>query len=154
MPGQGWVLMLTSAASLMVSLDIQVVATALPVIRLHLHASLASLEWTVNAYTLSFAVLLLTGAALGEKLGRRRMLAAGISLFTAASAACALAPDAGALIAARAVQGAGAALMLPVALAVLSVAFPPRRRAWALCIFSSITGIAVLADPVVGGAIT
>jgi EmrB/QacA subfamily drug resistance transporter len=154
MPGQGWVLMLTSAASLMVSLDIQVVATALPVIRLHLHASLASLEWTVNAYTLSFAVLLLTGAALGEKLGRRRMLAAGISLFTAASAACALAPDAGALIAARAVQGAGAALMLPVALAVLSVAFPPRRRAWALGIFSSITGIAVLAGPVVGGAIT
>jgi len=154
MPGQGWVLMLTSAVSLMVSLDSQVVATALPVIRLHLHASLTSLEWTVNAYTLSFAVLLLTGAALGEKLGRRRMLAAGVSLFTAASAACALAPDAGALIAARAAQGAGAALMLPVALAVLSVAFPPQRRAWALGIFSSITGIAVLAGPVVGGAIT
>jgi EmrB/QacA subfamily drug resistance transporter len=151
---QAWVLALTSAVSLMVSLDSQVVATALPVIRLHLHASLASLEWTVNAYTLSFAVLLLTGAALGERLGRRRMLAAGIGLFTAASAACALAPDAGALIVARAVQGAGAALMLPLALALLSAAFPPQRRAWALGIFSSVTGIAVLAGPVVGGAVT
>src|SRR5512146_1545095 len=96
MPGQGWVLALTSVASFMVSLDTQVVATALPVIRVHLHASLAALEWTVNAYTLSFAVLLLTGAALGERLGRRRMLAAGIGIFTAATAGCALAPSAGA----------------------------------------------------------
>jgi EmrB/QacA subfamily drug resistance transporter len=138
----------------MVALDTQVVATALPVIRLHLHASLAALEWTVNAYTLTFAVLLLTGAAVGERLGRRRMLAAGVGLFTAASAACALAPNAGALVAARAVQGAGAALMLPLALALLSAAFPPERRAWALGIFSSVTGIAVLAGPVVGGAVT
>jgi EmrB/QacA subfamily drug resistance transporter len=148
------VLALASAASLMVSLDVQVVATALPVIRLHLHASLAALEWTVNAYTLSFAVLLMTGAALGERLGRRRMLATGVGLFTAASAACALAPGAGALVAARAIQGAGAALMLPLALALLSAAFPPHRRAWALGIFSSVTGIAVLAGPVVGGAVT
>ncbi|MGH3151631.1 MAG: DHA2 family efflux MFS transporter permease subunit [Streptosporangiaceae bacterium] len=153
-PEQRWVLALTSAASLMVSLDSQVVATALPVIRLHLHASLPALEWTVNAYTLSFAVLLLTGAALGERLGRRRMLAAGVGLFTVASAACALAQNAGALIAARAVQGAGGALMLPLALALLSAAFPPQRRAWALGIFSSVTGIAVLAGPVVGGAVT
>ena len=152
--GQGWVLALTSAASLMVSLDIQVVATALPVLRVHLHASLAALEWTVNAYTLSFAVLLLTGAALGERLGRRRMLAVGVGLFTAASAGCALAPDAGALVAARAVQGAGAALMLPLALALLSAAFPPQRRAWGLGIFSSVSGLAVLAGPVVGGAVT
>jgi EmrB/QacA subfamily drug resistance transporter len=152
--GQRWVLALTSAASFMVSLDSQVVATALPVIRLHLHASLASLEWTVNAYTLSFAVLLLTGAALGERLGRRRMLTTGVGVFTAASAACAVAPNATALIAARAVQGAGAALMLPLALALLSAAFPPQRRAWALGIFSSVTGIAVLAGPVVGGAVT
>jgi EmrB/QacA subfamily drug resistance transporter len=149
-----WALALTSTVSFMVSLDSQVVATALPVIRLHLHASLAALEWTVNAYTLSFAVLLLTGAAVGERLGRRRMLAAGVGLFTAASAACALSPNAGALIAARAVQGAGAALMLPLALAGLSAAFPPHRRAWALGIFSSVTGIAVLAGPVVGGAVT
>src|SRR6202453_3364353 len=102
-----WGLGLPAAASFMVSQDNQVVATALPVIRVQLHASLASLEWTVNAYTLSFAVLLLTGAALGERLGRRRMLAAGLGLFTAASAACALAPDVGALVAARAGQGAG-----------------------------------------------
>lgn len=152
--GRRWVLALTSTVSFMVSLDSQVVATALPAIRLHLHASLAALEWTVNAYTLSFAVLLLTGAAVGERLGRRRVLAAGVGLFTAASAACALAPNAGALIAARAVQGAGAALMLPIALAQLSAAFPPHKRAWALGIFSSVTGIAVLAGPVVGGAVT
>src|SRR6202050_214898 len=153
-PGPRWVLALTSAVSFMVALDTQVVATALPVIRLHLHASLAALEWTVNAYTLPCAVLLLTGAAVGERLGRRRMLAAGVGLFTVASAACALAPNVGALIAARAAQGAGGALMLPLALALLSAAFPPQRRAWALGIFSSVTGIAVLAGPVVGGAIT
>jgi EmrB/QacA subfamily drug resistance transporter len=152
--GQRWVLALTSAASLMVSLDTQVVATALPVIRLKLHASLATLEWTVNAYTLSFAVLLLTGAALGERLGRKQMLAAGAGLFTLASAACALAQNVTELIAARAVQGAGAALMLPLALALLSAAFPPQRRPWALGIFSSVTGLAVLAGPVVGGAVT
>ena len=150
---QRWVLALTSVASLMVSLDTQVVATALPVIRLRLHASLAALEWTVNAYTLSFGVLLLTGAALGERLGRRRMLAVGIGLFCAASAACALSPDAGALIAARAVQGAGAALMLPLALSLLTAAFPPERRAWAIGIFSGVTGLAVMGGPVIGGAV-
>jgi EmrB/QacA subfamily drug resistance transporter len=150
---QRWVLALSSVAAMMVSLDIQVVATALPVIRVHLHASLAALEWTVNAYTLSFAVLLLTASALGERLGRRGMLAVGVGLFTAASAACALAPDVGALVAARAVQGAGAALMLPLAMALLSAAFPPERRPWALGIFSSVTGIAVLAGPVLGGAV-
>jgi EmrB/QacA subfamily drug resistance transporter len=153
LPGQGWVLALTSVASFMVSLDTQVVATALPAIRVHLHASLASLEWTVNAYTLTFAVLLLTGAALGERLGRRRVLAAGIGLFTAASAACALAPNAGALVAARAVQGAGAALVLPLALALLSAGFPPQRRAWAIGIFSALTGLGVAAGPIVGGAV-
>src|ERR1700726_2852409 len=152
--GPRWVLALTSVVSFMVSLDSQVGAAALPVIRVHLHASLAALEWTVNAYTLSFAVLLLTGAAVGERLGRRRMLAAGVGLFTAASAACALPPTAGALTAPGAVQGAGAPLMLPLALAALSAAFPPQRRAWALGIFSSVTGIAVLAGPVVGGAVT
>jgi EmrB/QacA subfamily drug resistance transporter len=151
---QRWVLGLTSMAALMVSLDIQVVTTALPVIRIHLHASLGALEWTVNAYTLSFAVLLLTGAALGERLGRRRMLIAGVVLFTLASVACALSPDAGALIAARAVQGAGSALILPLAMALLSAAFPPQRRAWALGMFSSLTGLAVLAGPVLGGAVT
>ena len=152
--GPRWVLALSSAVSFMVSLDSQVVATALPVLRVQLHASLAALEWTVNAYILTFAVLLLPGAAVGERLGRRRMLATGVGIFTLASAACALAPNAGALIAARSLQGAGAALMLPLALASLSAAYPPQRRAWALGIFSGVTGIAVLAGPVVGGAIT
>ena len=153
-PGQRWTLALTSVAALMVSLDIQVVTTALPAIRTQLHATLAALEWTVNAYTLAFAVLLLTGAALGERLGRRRMLIAGVALFTAASACCALAPDAGALVAARAVQGAGSALMMPLAFALVSAAFPPRRRAWAIGVFTSVTGLAVLAGPVLGGAVT
>src|SRR5262249_56039484 len=106
---EAWVLGLTSMASLMVAVDALVVTTALPVIRVHLHASLADLEWTVNAYVLSLAVLLMTGAALGDRFGRRRLFAAGMGLFGAASAACALAPGIGWLIAARAVQGARAA---------------------------------------------
>src|SRR5580692_6406868 len=145
-----WAFAVTSTALFMASLDNLVVTTALPSIREHLHAGLEGLQWTVNAYTLSFAVLLLTGAALGERFGRRRMLLAGVGLFTAASAACALAPDTAALIAARAVQGAGGALMLPLAMALLSAAFPPERRPWALGIFTSVTGIAVLAGPVLG----
>jgi EmrB/QacA subfamily drug resistance transporter len=149
-----WVLALTSAAALMVALDALVVTTALSTIRLHLHASIEQLEWTVNAYGLSFAVLLMTGSALGDRFGRRRLFTAGLGLFTTASAACAVAPDIGSLIAARAVQGAGAAMVMPLALAQLSAAFPPERRAWALGIFSSVTGLAVLGGPVVGGAIT
>src|ERR1039458_6181284 len=149
-----WVLALTSVAALMVALDALVVTTALSTIRQHLHASIEQLEWTVNAYALSFAVLLMTGSALGDRFGRRRLFTAGLGLFTAASAACALAPDIGSLIAARAVQGAGAAMVMPLALAPLSAAFPPERRAWALGIFSSVTGLAVLGGPVVGGAIT
>jgi EmrB/QacA subfamily drug resistance transporter len=150
----GWVLAVASIASLMVALDALVVTTALPTIRVHLGASIQQLEWTVNAYTLSFAVLLMTGAALGDRLGRRRMLAAGLAIFSGASAACALAPSVGLLIAARAVQGAGAALVMPLGLTLLSAAYPPERRARALGIFSGITGLAVLAGPVIGGAIT
>jgi MFS family permease len=149
-----WVLALTSVAALMVALDALVVTTALSTIRLHLHASIEQLEWTINAYALSFAVLLMTGSALGDRFGRRRLFTAGLGLFTAASAACAVAPDIGSLIAARAVQGAGAAMVMPLALAQLSAAFPPERRAWALGIFSSVTGLAVLGGPVVAGAIT
>jgi EmrB/QacA subfamily drug resistance transporter len=151
---QRWVLALTSMASFMVSLDSLVVSTALPTIRLDLAASIEQLEWTVNAYNLSFAVLLMTGAALGDRFGRRRMFTAGLTLFAAASAACALAPDPGWLIAARGVQGAGAALLMPLALAQLSAAFPPDKRAKALGIFSGVTGLAVLSGPVVGGAIS
>ncbi|MCW3049797.1 MAG: drug resistance transporter, EmrB/QacA subfamily [Solirubrobacterales bacterium] len=150
---QTWVLALASVASLMVALDALVVTTALSTIRLDLGASIANLEWTVNAYSLSFAVLLMTAAALGDRYGRRRLFAGGLGLFVAASAACALAPGVGWLIAARAVQGAGAALVMPLALALLSAAFPPERRAWAMGIFSGVTGIAVLGGPLVGGAI-
>jgi EmrB/QacA subfamily drug resistance transporter len=152
-PKQRWVLTLTSLVSLMVALDSLVVTTALGAIRLDLHASIANLEWTVNAYNLSFAVLLMTGAVLADRFGRRRLLVLGLSLFVGASAACALAPSVGALIAARTVQGAGAALTMPPLLALLSEAFPPARRAWATGIFSAITGIAVVGGPLVGGAI-
>ncbi|MEA2210916.1 MAG: hypothetical protein QOF83_864, partial [Solirubrobacteraceae bacterium] len=100
-----WVLILTSIASLMVALDVLVVSTALSTIRQHLHASIGELEWTLNAYSLSFAVLLITGAALGDRFGRRKTFASGLGLFVAASAACALAPNIGLLILARAIQG-------------------------------------------------
>jgi EmrB/QacA subfamily drug resistance transporter len=148
-----WVLVLTGIGSLMAALDTLVVSTALSTIRLDLHASVEQLEWTVNAYNLSFAVLLITGAALGDRFGRRKLYAAGMALFAAASAASALAPDVGWLIAARAVQGAGSALIMPVGLALLSAAFPPEKRGAAIGIFSAITGLAVASGPLVGGAI-
>ena len=153
MAGKTWVLTLTSVASFMVALDALVVTTALSTIRIDLGASIEALEWTVNAYNLSFAVLLLTGAALGDRFGRRRSFAAGLSLFVVASAACALAGNIGALIAARAVQGAGAALVMPLAMALLSAAFPREERGKALGIFSAVTGLALIAGPVAGGAI-
>jgi EmrB/QacA subfamily drug resistance transporter len=149
-----WVLILSSVASLMVALDVLVVSTALGTIRHHLGASLSELEWTVNAYALSFAVLLIGAASLGDRFGRRRLFAAGLGLFVAGSAACALAPSAGLLIAARAVQGSAAALVAPLSLSLLGAAFGPQRRAWALGIYSGITGLAVLGGPVVGGAVT
>src|SRR5215510_6293865 len=151
---QRWVLALASLASFLVILDMLVVATALTAIQRHLGASLADLEWTINAYTLSFAVLLMTAAALGNRLGRRRVFAAGLAVFAISSAACALAPDTAALIAARAVQGAGAAAIMPMALALLNVAFPPERRGWAIGIYGSVTGLAAVLGPVLGGAVT
>src|SRR5262245_17681573 len=133
-----WVLVLASLASLMVALDTLVVTTELSTIRTELHASIASLEWTINAYNLSFAVLLMTGSALGDRFGRRRLFSLGLGIFAVGSAACALAPDVGALIAARAFQGAGAALVMPLGLALVSTAFPPERRASALGIYFAI----------------
>src|SRR3954467_1069632 len=127
-----WILALTSIASLMVALDALVVTTALSTIRIDLGAAIEELEWTVNAYTLSFAVLLMTGSVLGDRFGRRRMFCAGVGLFVAASAGCALSPDAAWLVAARAVQGAGAALVMPLAIALLTAAFAPRDRPKAL----------------------
>ena len=148
-----WTLAITSVALFMVVLDNLVVSTALPVIRVDLNASIEQLEWTVNAYTLTFAVFLLTGAALGDRFGRRRMFLFGLGLFTAASAAAALAPSMEALIAARAVQGIGGAIVTPLTLTLLSAAFPAERRGVALGAWSGIAGLAVAAGPLVGGAV-
>src|ERR1700678_600009 len=112
--GAAWAVIITGLALFMTSLDNLVVTTALPVIRVHLHAGLSGLEWTVNAYTLTFAVLLLTGAALGDRFGRRRMFLTGLAVFTTASAAAALSPTVGWLVLARAVQGVGGALIMPL----------------------------------------
>jgi EmrB/QacA subfamily drug resistance transporter len=150
---KNWVLALASAASFMAALDALVVTTALGTIRQDLGASIEMLQWTVNAYNLSFAVLLLSGAALGDRIGRRRMFSAGIGLFVAASALCAMAHGVGWLIAGRALQGAGAALVMPLAMALLGAAFPRDERAKALGIFGGVTGLALIAGPVVGGAI-
>src|SRR6266568_1121856 len=148
-----WTFAITSAALFMASLDNLVVTTALPSIRDHLHASLAGLQWTVNAYTLTFAVLLLTGATLGERYGRRRMFVAGLGLFTLGSAAAALAPSIGMLVAARAVQGVGAAVLIPLTLTLLSAAVAPERRGLALGAWGAIGGLAIAVGPLVGGAV-
>jgi EmrB/QacA subfamily drug resistance transporter len=148
-----WTFAITSAALFMASLDNLVVTTALPSIRDHLHASLEGLQWTVNAYTLTFAVLLLTGATLGERYGRRRMFVIGLSLFTGGSAAAALAPGIGALVAARAVQGVGAAMVVPLTLTLLSAAVSPQRRGLALGAWGAVGGLAIAIGPLVGGAV-
>jgi EmrB/QacA subfamily drug resistance transporter len=148
-----WVVVLTALGSLMAALDTLVVSTALSTIRRDFGASVEQLEWTVNSYNLSFAVLLITAAALGDRFGRRRFYAIGLALFALSSAACALAPDVGWLIAGRAVQGMGAALILPLGLALLSATFPAEKRGAAIGIFSAITGLAVASGPLVGGAV-
>jgi EmrB/QacA subfamily drug resistance transporter len=148
-----WTFVITSIALFMVVLDNLVVTTALPVIRVDLGSSLQQLEWTVNAYTLTFAVFLLTGAALGDRFGRKRLFMLGVSLFTAASAAAALAPSSEWLIAARAVQGFGAAIVMPLTLTILSAAVPKEKRGLALGAWSGIAGLAVAMGPLVGGAV-
>ncbi len=148
-----WTFAIVSTALFMVVLDNLVVTTALPSIREDLGATIQSLEWTVNAYTLSFAVLLLTGAALGDRFGRRRMFALGLGVFTVASAAAALSPSTAVLIAARAVQGAGAAAVLPLTLTLLSEAFPAGRRGLVIGLWSGISGLGVAIGPLVGGAV-
>ena len=152
-PHKTWTIVLASIGVFMTALDTLVVTTSLPVLRASLHASLSSLEWTVNAYNLAFACLLLTGAALGDRFGRRRMFTIGIGGFTAASALSAVSPSVGALIAARAFQGAGAAIVTPLTLTLISEAFPTEKRGVAIGLWGGITGLAVAAGPVVGGAI-
>ena len=148
-----WAFAVTSTALFMASLDNLVVTTALPAIREHLHTGLEGLQWTVNAYTLTFAVLLLTGATLGERFGRRRLFTAGLAVFTAGSAAAALAPGIGWLVAARTVQGMGAAVLVPLTLTLLSAAVPPERRGLVLGAWGAVGGLAVAVGPLVGGAI-
>src|SRR5579864_7499266 len=148
-----WTFAIASTAAFMATLDNLVVTTALPVIRRDLHAGLGSLEWTVNAYTLTFAVLLLTGAALGDRFGRRRVFAIGLGIFTLGSAAAALAPSIGALDAARALQGLGGAVVLPLSLTILSAGVPAEKRGLALGAWGGISGLAVAFGPLVGGAV-
>jgi EmrB/QacA subfamily drug resistance transporter len=149
-----WAVLITGLALFMASLDNLVVTTALPVIRVHLHAGLSGIEWTVNAFTLTFAVLLMTASAVGERFGRRRVFMLGITVFTIASAAAAVAPTIGFLIAARAVQGAGGAMIMPLSLTLLSAAVKPERRNAALGIWGAIGGAAIALGPLVGGAVT
>jgi EmrB/QacA subfamily drug resistance transporter len=151
---KNWTLGIVALASFMMALDALIVTTAFATIRQDFNASVETLQWAVNAYNLSFAVLLLTGAALGERFGRRRLFAAGIALFTLASAACALSGSAGWLIAARFAQGAGAALVMPLGMAILSSAFGKEERARALGIFSGVTGFALIIGPAIGGFIS
>jgi len=148
-----WTVVLASLGVFMTALDTLVVANSLPALRTSLHANLGDLEWTVNAYNLAFAVALLTGAALGDRFGRRRVYAYGLLAFSAASAAAALSPSIGALIAARGIQGAAAAAIMPMTLTLISEAFPAEKRGAALGLWGGITGLAVALGPVVGGAI-
>ena len=146
-------LIVGSLAGFMIGLDATVVTTALPTIHATLHASASALGWTVSAYSLACAALILTGTALGDKFGRRRVFLAGFAVFTAASAACALAPSVAALIAARAVQGAGGGIATPLSLVLITEAFPAQRRGAVVGAWGAITGVAVGFGPVIGGAI-
>jgi EmrB/QacA subfamily drug resistance transporter len=148
-----WTFAITSIALFMVTLDNLVVTTAIPVLRVDLDASLESLEWTVNAYTLTFAVLLLTGAALGDRFGRRRVFTIGVGIFTLGSIGAALAPSVELLNVARAVQGLGGAIVMPLTLTILSAAVPKEKRGLALGAWGGISGLAVAFGPLVGGAV-
>ncbi|MFE1912114.1 MFS transporter [Streptomyces anandii] len=149
-----WALVITSVAGFMAALDNLVVTTALPSIRQDLGGALGDLEWTVSAYTLTFAVLLMFGAALGDRFGRRRLFLAGLAVFTGASALAAMAPGIDSLIAARAVQGVGAAVMMPLTLTLLTAAVPAAKRGMAYGIWGAVNGLAVASGPLIGGSLT
>src|SRR5260370_23835261 len=151
---RGWALAPTPVAFFMVTLDALVVIPALPSIHRDLGASLSTLEWTVNAYTLAYAAGIITAAALGDRFGRRRLFAAGLAVFSVASAACALAPSAELLIAFRVLQGIGAAIVMPLSLTILTSAFPPERRGAIIGLWGGIAGLGVAAGPLIGGAIS
>ncbi len=151
---RAWTVTLAGIGSLLCALDVVVVSTALPSLRTDLGASLSDLEWTINAYNLAFAALMLTGAALGDRFGRRRMFAGGVAVFTLASVAAALSDGVGQLIVARVVQGAGAAVMLPLTLTLISEVFLAEKRGVAIGLWGGIGGLGVAAGPVLGGAVT
>jgi EmrB/QacA subfamily drug resistance transporter len=153
-PRRSWTLALTSVAFFMVALDGLVVTTALPVMGRDLHAGMQALQWTVNAYGLAYAAGIVTAAALGDRYGRRRVFTAGLAAFTLASACCAVAPGVGWLLAARTVQGAGAAAVTPLSLTILTAAFPARRRGAVIGIWGGLGGLAVAGGPLIGGAVT
>ncbi|MGP3773671.1 DHA2 family efflux MFS transporter permease subunit [Streptomyces sp. SDT5-1] len=152
--GALWALLITSVAGFMAALDNLVVTTALPSIRQDLGGALDDLEWTVSAYTLTFAVLLMFGAALGDRFGRRRLFLVGLAIFTGSSAAAAMATGIDALIAARAVQGVGAAIMMPLTLTLLTAAVPAAKRGLAYGIWGAVNGLAVASGPLIGGSLT
>ncbi|MCX4828753.1 DHA2 family efflux MFS transporter permease subunit [Streptomyces sp. NBC_01016] len=152
--GAVWALVITSIAGFMAALDNLVVTTALPSIRQDLGGALDDLEWTVSAYTLTFAVLLMFGAALGDRFGRRRLFLVGITIFTGASAAAAMSTGIDALIVARAVQGVGAAIMMPLTLTLLTAAVPAAKRGLAYGIWGAVNGLAVASGPLIGGSLT
>src|SRR5262245_62470067 len=148
-----WTLVAASLALMMAFLDALVVTTALPTLRSSLHTSLANLEWTVNAYNLALACMLLTGAALGDRFGRRKMFCVGVSVFIAASLLAGAASSVDVLVAARALQGVGAAIMVPLTLTLVLEAYPPERHGWAIGVWSGVAALCGALGPVVGGGV-
>src|ERR1700724_1828248 len=149
-----WTLGAMCFALFMIMLDNTVVNVALPSIQRDLHASLSALEWTVNAYTLTFAVLMVTGGRLGDIFGRRRLFLFGVVVFAVSSAVIGFSPSDTALVVFRAVQGIGAAFMMPATLSIITQAFPPEQRGMAIGTWAGVSAMALATGRVVGGLLT